>query len=498
MEKRTKILATLGPASHTVEMIEGLIKAGANMFRLNFSHGSHEYHLETLNNIRTAMKNLGKTVGILQDISGPKVRIADLKESFYLNKGDTITFVKNEIIGYKKSDKEYVVSINYPDILEKIKIDEYIYLYDGTIRAKVIKVEKDEVVARIENSGILSSKKGVNFPNTVININVITKKDEEDIAWGVENQVDYFAISFVQNAKDMKRARELLNGYKGKLIAKIEKFDAVSNIDEIIEVSDGIMVARGDLGIEVPYYDVPTIQKMLIKKANDKGIPVITATQMLLSMTQSERATRAEISDVANAVLDGTDVVMLSEESAVGEDPINVVDTMHNIIAKTEDIYDYDKQYKMSYLDEFDVIQATVTKLADDLSASGILALTSSGKSAIKMSRYRPKSPIYTFTHKKKVLNSMTAIWGIEPVAVIKEAHASKMFQKMLKALDEQGILNRKGLYVATVGYPVGTPGSTNTIKILTPNEIEYYLNFKANKQRAKEEKKLEVVVDKN
>ncbi len=338
----------------------------------------------------------------------------------------------------------------------------------------------------------------MNFPNTVININVITKKDEEDIAWGVENQVDYFAISFVQNAKDMKRARELLNGYKGKLIAKIEKFDAVSNIDEIIEVSDGIMVARGDLGIEVPYYDVPTIQKMLIKKANDKGIPVITATQMLLSMTQSERATRAEISDVANAVLDGTDVVMLSEESAVGEDPINVVDTMHNIIAKTEDIYDYDKQYKMSYLDEFDVIQATVTKLADDLSASGILALTSSGKSAIKMSRYRPKSPIYTFTHKKKVLNSMTAIWGIEPVAVIKEAHASKMFQKMLKALDEQGILNRKGLYVATVGYPVGTPGSTNTIKILTPNEIEYYLNFKANKQRAKEEKKLEVVVDKN
>ena len=186
MEKRTKILATLGPASHSVEMIEGLIKAGANMFRLNFSHGSHEYHLETLNNIRTAMKNVGKTVGVLQDISGPKVRIGDLKEPFELYRDDIITFLKDEIVGYKKADKEYVVSINYPDILAKVKIDEYIYLYDGTIRAKVIAVG-NEVKAKIENHGILSSRKGVNFPNTVIDIDVITKKDEIDIAWGVEN-----------------------------------------------------------------------------------------------------------------------------------------------------------------------------------------------------------------------------------------------------------------------------------------------------------------------
>ena len=483
MNKRTKILATLGPASHTIEMIEGLIKAGANMFRLNFSHGSHEYHLETLNNIRTAMKNVGKTVGILQDISGPKVRIGDVKEPFELHRDDIITFLKDDMIGYKRGDKDYVVSINYPDILDKVKINEYIYLYDGTIRAKVIETG-ETVKARIENHGILGSKKGVNFPNTVIDIDVITIKDEKDIAWGVENQVDYFAISFVQNAKDMKKARGLLNGYKGKLIAKIEKFDAVENIDEIIEESDGIMVARGDLGIEVPYYDVPTIQKMLIKKANAVGIPVITATQMLLSMTQNERATRAEISDVANAVLDGTDVVMLSEESAVGEDPINVVDTMSNIIAKTECIYNYEKQYKMPYLDEFDVIQATVTKLADDLKANGILALTSSGKSALKMSRYRPKTPIFAFTHKKKVLNSLTGIWGVEPIGTIKEAQASKMFQKMLKALLEKGLLNTNGIYVATVGYPVGMPGSTNTIKILTPSEIEYYLNFKEEKEK--------------
>ena len=483
MKKRTKILATLGPASHSIEIIEGLIKAGANMFRLNFSHGTHEYHLNTLNNIKEAMKNLNTTVGVLQDISGPKVRVGDLKEPFELLRGDEITFLKDEIVGYKKEDKKYVVSINYPDILDKVKIDEYIYLYDGTIRAKVIQIE-GEVIARIENHGILSSKKGVNFPNTVIDINVITKKDEKDIAWGVEHNVDYFAISFVQNGSDMKRARKLLNGYKGKLIAKIEKFDAVENIDEIIEESDGIMVARGDLGIEVPYYDVPTIQKMLIKKANAKGMPVITATQMLLSMTQNERATRAEISDVANAVLDGTDVVMLSEESAVGEDPINVVDTMSNIISRTEDIYNYDKQSKFDYLDEFDVIQATVTKLADDLGAKGILALTSSGKSATKISRYRPKTAIYAFTHKKKVLNSLTAVWGVEPIGTIKEAQASKMFQKMLVSLDLKGLLDRTGTYVATVGYPVGMPGSTNTIKILTPSEIEYYLNFKDNKKK--------------
>jgi len=389
-------------------------------------------------------------------------------------------------VGYNldKQAKEVASSLNtYVDNSpNKVKIDEYIYLYDGTIRAKVIQI-KDEVIARIENNGTLGSRKGVNFPNTIIDINVITKKDEEDIAWGVENQVDYFAISFVQNKTDMERARKLLNGYKGKLIAKIEKFDAVENIDEILEASDGLMVARGDLGIEVPYYDVPTIQKMLIKKANIVGKPVITATQMLLSMTQNERATRAEISDVANAVLDGTDVVMLSEESAVGEDPVNVVDTMSNIIARTEDIYNYDKQSKFDYLDEFDVIQSTVTKLADDLKAKGILALTSSGKSATKISRYRPKTAIYAFTHKKKVLNSLTAVWGVEPIGIIKEGQASKMFQKMLKTLEKEELLDKTGTYVATVGYPVGMPGSTNTIKILTPAEIEYYLNLKEKKK---------------
>ena len=475
MNKKTKILATIGPACDTVEIIESLINAGADMFRLNFSHGSHEYHSNTITNIRKAMSNLDKSVGILQDISGPKVRIGDLKEPFHLEKNDEIRFIKKNIVGYKEKDAKFVVSINYPDLLDKVKEDEFIYLYDGIIRAKVIKTGK-EVIARVENHGTLSSKKGINFPNTKIDINVITTKDEIDIKWGIENKVDYFAISFVQNAKDMRKARLLLAGYDGKLIAKIEKFDAVENIDEIIEHSDGIMVARGDLGIEVHYYDVPTIQKKLIKKANLASKPVITATQMLLSMTNNERATRAEISDVANAVLDGTDVVMLSEESAIGEDPRNAVQSMSNIIASTEEIYDYVKQYNMNYLDHFDVIQATATRLADDINAKGILALTSSGQSAIRMSRYRPKTPIFTFAHEKKVLNALNIGWGIVPISTIKEAHASKMFQKMLKALDKKGLLDKKGPYVTTVGYPVGMPGSTNTIKILNEDEIKYYL----------------------
>lgn len=246
--KKTKILATLGPASVSMEMIEGLIKSGTNMFRLNFSHGTHEYHEQTLLNIRAAMDKLDVTVAVLQDISGPKVRIGELDDDFKLYPGDEISFVKDQIIGHKVDQKKYVMSTNYPELLDKVKVGEYIYLYDGTIRAKVV-ATGDSVTAVVENQGILSSKKGINFPNTVIDIDVITRKDTEDIAWGVKHKVDYFAISFVQNKSDILRARELLGDYKGKLIAKIEKFDAVQNIDEIIEVSDGIMIARGDIDI---------------------------------------------------------------------------------------------------------------------------------------------------------------------------------------------------------------------------------------------------------
>jgi len=476
--KRTKILATIGPASDSLEMIKELIVAGANLFRLNFSHGSYEYHKNVLDNIRTASKELGITIGVMQDISGPKVRIGDIKETFNLNSGDKITFLPNQIVGYKESTNSYVVSINYPDILAKVKVDEYIYLYDGAISAKVVETTP-HLIAIVENHGMLSSKKGVNFPNTAIDIDVITKKDALDIAWGVENKVDFFAISFVQNKQDMLHARELIGSYDGKLIAKIEKFDAVENIDEILDVSDGIMVARGDLGIEVPFYQVPIIQKMLIKKANERGLPVITATQMLLSMTQNERATRAEVSDVANAVLDGTDVVMLSEESAIGVNPVNVVQTMSNIIERTESIYPFAKQEEMEKYDDFDKIQASATKLADDIGAKAILALTSSGTSAIKMARYRAKTPIFAFSRNEETLEKLTISWGVLPIATIKGEHKHDMYATLFKTMDNLGILDKEGPYVATIGHPIRTAGSTNTINILGKSEIEYYLASK-------------------
>ena len=480
MQQATKILATIGPASDSLNTIESLIKSGATLFRLNFSHGTHEYHEQTIQKIRQAMKNLNKSVGILQDISGPKVRIGKLKEKFYLKKGDKINFLSEEIVGEQINTNEYTVFINYPDILEKVKLDEYIYLYDGSIRAKVIKT-KPHLVALIQNDGVLDSNKGINFPNTKIDINIITKKDKKDIQWGIKNKVDYFAISFVQNKEDMINAKKLLNGYQAKLIAKIEKFDAVENIDEILKHSDGIMVARGDLGIEAPYYDVPTIQKTLIKKANEASKPVITATQMLLSMTTNERATRAEISDVANAVLDGTDVVMLSEESAIGDNPINTVKTMRNIIIKTQEICNYKKQYKMDYLDTFDVIQATATKLADDINAKGLISITSSGSSTIRMSRYRPKTPIYAFSHSKKILKSLNIVWGVNPISKVKKSSTAKMFSKILNILETRDILDKNGPYVITIGYPIGKAGNTNTIKILNKFDIEFYLNILKN-----------------
>lgn len=477
MDTSTKIVATLGPKSNSSDMIKKLIRAGVNIFRLNFSHGSHTEHLKTLGTIRAASKQLQVTIAVLQDISGPKVRIGDIDRQFDLKEGDQITFVYECIIGYQVSIDSYVVSINYPDILKRVKEDECIYLYDGTIRAKVISVGENVKVS-VENNGILSSKKGVNFPNTEIGIDVLTKKDREDIAWGVANGVDMFAISFVQNADDIINVSNLLDGYDAKIIAKIEKFDAIDRIDEILAVSDGLMVARGDLGIEMPYYEVPTLQKMLIRKANEQAKPIITATQMLLSMTRSPRPTRAEVSDVANAVLDGTDMVMLSEESAIGDNPINTVETMSNIIRQTERIYPCRRKEIWKSYDKGNIIERSVVNIADKLGATGILSLTSSGRSTVKISRFRPKTKIYAFTHTQSLLNQLSILWGVTPIAKLPLLSPSKLIQAMLVALDDAGRLDKNGLYITTIGYPAGVPGSTNTIKILNETEILYYLNL--------------------
>jgi pyruvate kinase len=343
----------------------------------------------------------------------------------------------------------------------------------------VISIDGD-VVTHIDNNGKLSSNKGVNFPNTVINIEVITPKDEKDLLWGAQNNVDFVAISFVQNAKDVLRARGLLEGYgsKSQVFSKIEKFDAVENLEEILEVSDGIMVARGDLGIEVPYSKVPTIQKKIIRMANSASKPVITATQMLLSMTENDMATRAEISDVANAVLDGTDAVMLSEESAIGANPVNVVEVMTNTIIETEKIYSYNKFGKFDYLDDTDIITASVAKLARNLKAKAILSLTSSGKSAKKLARYRIKNDIYAITHSERVARSLTMTWGVHPIMNIELSSSDEMLGRALQVGYTKGFIDKNKTYIVTAGYPAGIEGSTNFLHILKREQMEYYLNL--------------------
>lgn len=477
MFKKTKILATIGPASENIETIEAMAKAGANAFRLNFSHGTHEYHESNLNKIKEVAAKIDRRIGIFQDISGPKIRVGKLKENFKLKAEDRLIFVPNEILGEKIDEKTYKLCINKPEILPLMKTGEYIYLYDGSIRAKVVSVSKESVEAVLENDGILTSNKGVNFPNTRINIDVITDKDLEDLRWGAEHGVNFVGISFVQSANDILRVREILKnfGSKAKIYAKIEKFDAVENIEEIIKVSDGIMVARGDLGIEVPFYEVPRIQKMIIKMANANAKPVITATQMMLSMTEHERATRAEISDVANAVLDGTDAVMLSEESAIGKNPAAVVEAMSSTIIETEKIYRYNRFDDYDFYDETDIIASSTARLAMRLNANAMLSITGSGKSAIKLARNRAKMDIIAIAHDEQTAHSLTLAWGIIPAFVSPKYRTNFLIADIIDQAFKKKLINTNGTYVMTAGFPTGKEGSTNYIRILKKEQIEFY-----------------------
>ncbi|EEA6215536.1 pyruvate kinase [Campylobacter jejuni] len=482
MLKKTKILATVGPASEKEEILRQMIINGVNVFRLNFSHGTHEYHKKNLDTIRKVAKELHIRIGILQDISGPKIRTGELKEPFELKKGDRLDFYRETILGEKIAQNHYKISINQKSILDMLKIDEYIYLYDGSIRAKVVNIDDQKIETIIENDGFLNSNKGINFPNTKINIDVITQKDKNDLLWGIKNEVDFLAISFVQNAHDIDEVREILaqNNAKISIFAKIEKFDAVENIDEIIKSSDGIMVARGDLGIEVPYYKVPNIQKEIIQKANNASKPVITATQMLFSLAKSKTATRAEISDVANAVLDGTDAVMLSEESAVGIDPANAVDIMCQTIIETEKRYPYNKFNDFNDfndLDNTDKIMRSSAHLATDLNADAIFSLTSSGKSAIKIARYRPNIEIIAVGHSEKTLNSLSIVWGVNPAILVNKSNElTELLKDSVRSSVEKGFMDEDKCYLLTAGFPTGVEGTSNLIRILNKEQIAYYL----------------------
>ncbi|HIE34806.1 MAG TPA: pyruvate kinase [Campylobacterales bacterium] len=457
--KKVKIVATIGPSSENI--IDRLIKLGVDVFRLNFSHADHKAHQKNINKIRLISKKIGKKVAILQDISGPKIRIGQIDGILELKKGDTIKLVKNS------PKSKFELNISYPEIIDQINIDEFVFFADGSIRTKVITKQNSSLVLRVENSGVLSSKKGVNFPNSNLKISAITPKDEEDLIFGAKNRVDLVAISFVNSKDDILKAKRILkeNSSSSWIIAKIETKKGVKNLREILEVSDGVMVARGDLGIEVGIEKVPIIQKEIIKMANRVKKPVITATQMLLSMVNSPYPTRAEVSDVANALLDGSDAVMLSDETTVGKYPLKAVETLKKVIIQTQNIYPYYKRYE---IEDIDAIAVSVADLCKGLKPKAIVSFTSSGTTVKSIAKYRPKAPIIALTHSKETSRKLKVVWGVEEIFEIpKIKNPEKMIEKFKEIVLNENILKEKDIVIITMGSIVGKEGTTNMIRVV-------------------------------
>lgn len=491
--KRTKIVSTLGPSSSSIEIIEDLIEKGVNIFRLNFSHGTHQDHLEILKNVRIATDNKNKFIGTLQDICGPKVRVLPFKTGkLSLQKNDLLRISKqkiteNEDNGILLEDndvKTYQIWINNPYVLNNLKENDRIFFADGTIFTETVEINSDYVVVKVNSSCELKSNKGINFPDTSIDIEVLTDKDKLDIEWGVINEVSFIAISFVQNSQDIIKAKKLIDEFmlkhhkenRPKVIAKIEKFDAFQNIDSIIEVSDAIMIARGDLGIEIPFEKVPFAQKKIINKANLAGKPVIVATQMMLSMVENEMATRAEISDVFNAVLDGTDAVMLSEESAVGKHPVKVVEALTKTILEAElNLYKYETIDNVT--EDIEAVAHMIVKLANEMNCNGIINFTLSGGTTAKLSKYRPIVPIIAICHTKYIAQQLALYWGVEVLDIYNTMDTNKLIVKFVKENLDNGNISRNKKYVIAAGYPAGIQGNINFIRILKNSDMEFFYN---------------------
>jgi len=457
--KKVKIIATLGPSS--IDKISQMIEAGVDVFRLNFSHATHKEHKNSIKKIREIAKKLNSKTAILQDISGPKIRIGQINGLLELKRGDKIRLVKSN------PKSIYDLTISYPQIIDNINIKEYVFFADGSIRTEVIDKDKDSITLEVKNEGVLSSKKGVNFPNSKLNISAITPKDEKDLIFGAKNGVDIVAISFVNSKKDILKAKKILkeNNANPFVIAKIETKQAVQNLDEILEVSDGVMVARGDLGIEIGIEKVPVIQKKIIRKANKLKKPVITATQMLLSMVNSPFPTRAEVSDVANAVMDGSDGVMLSDETTVGKYPIKAVETLTNIIIEIQKIYPYYKKYEI--IDE-DAIAASVADLCKGINPKGIVCFTSSGTTVRSIAKYRPDTTIYAITHNREVSRKLNLIWGVKPLFELpKIKNPEKLIEKFKNLAIEKNIFSKGDKVIITMGSLVGKEGTTNMIRVI-------------------------------
>ncbi|ANY74841.1 pyruvate kinase [Paenibacillus ihbetae] len=469
--RKTKIVCTIGPSSESLENTKKLIMAGMNVARLNFSHGDFEEHGNRIKNIRQACEELNKTVAILLDTKGPEIRTGKLEvEPIELVQDEYITLTTEDILGDKNR-----ISITYKELPNDVQVGSTILIDDGLIGLTVVEIQGTEIRCRVVNGGTIKSKKGVNVPGVAISLPGITEKDASDIVFGIEQGIDFIAASFVRKASDVLEIRELLKKHNAEhiqIISKIENQQGVDNLDEILEVSDGLMVARGDLGVEIPAEEVPLVQKRMIEKCNLAGKPVITATQMLDSMQRNPRPTRAEASDVANAIFDGTDAIMLSGETAAGKYPVESVLTMSRIAEKAESALNYREMFlKQRIAQETSVTEAisqSVAISALDLNAKAIISSTESGQTARMVSKYRPQAPIIAVTTQDRTLRRLALTWGVTPVKGELATSTDEMFDYALQGGVKSGLVKEGDLVVITAGVPLGRSGSTNLLKVDT------------------------------
>jgi len=469
---KTKIISTLGPASSSVPCLTDLIEAGAGIFRLNFSHGTLDDHTRVLGNIRQAVQKSGTEISVLQDLQGPKIRIGDLSvPSIELKAGENLVITTERIVGGPGK-----VSTTYEGLAGDVGPGADILLDDGKLRLKVLGVKGKEVSCEIVVGGVLSPHKGINLPGVAVSAPSLTDKDVRDLDFGLNNEVDFVALSFVRTADDVRNLRAAIAarrpaGLRPRIIAKIEKPQAIANIDEIIAATDGVMVARGDLGVELPSEDVPILQKMIIARCNRAGKPVIVATQMLESMLASPTPTRAEVSDVANAVLDGCDAVMLSGETSVGKYPVEAVRIMARIIRKVESERQGRRhmtiEVKGSVENRHDALGRSACVLADQMRAAAIVTVTNSGQTARVIARYRPDPPIIAVTDSAKTLRSLGLVWGVRGLVIENLGDDSdSALARVQERLVATGLVSRGEYIVLLAGQPFFARGSTNFIKV--------------------------------
>ena len=470
MHQKAKIIATVGPASREKKTLIDLIEAGADVFRLNFSHGTHLDHQKTINMVREINAELGTHIALLQDLQGPKIRVNEVEnDGVAITEHQTLIITTDDILGNKER-----VSTSYKLLAQDVKVGDSIIIDDGNLEVKVTSVQGEDVYTEVIYGGILKSRKGINLPNTVISAPSLTEKDYTDLEYGLGQNLDWVALSFVRKASDIIELQKMIKakGSYTKIIAKIEKPEALENIDEIIAATDGIMVARGDLGVEIPGEQVPIWQKKIIEKCNRKGKPVIVATQMMESMVDNPRPTRAETNDVANAILDGTDAVMLSAESASGKYPVEAVRAMANTIANIEDAgntfynktNDFDNSgegYQLS-----DMLIKSACALVENSDAKALVAMSKSGYSGYRVAMYRPNCSIFLVTNNKSLLTQMNLVWGIKGLFYDKETSINDTLSDIETMLLEKKLMTKGEIYITTSSMPKHWDGHANMIKI--------------------------------